>query len=199
MDCSDGRTVEKWSLFRHGRHHYNEPLCWWGKAALDDFQHALDLDVRQELEAAAHAYERVIAQPNAPLDAYLNLACLYWRCIDFEFTWSLSLEIAFIWRAGERVWQVLDAAEAVYPQFPEIRFWRAYFRLTTLDQPPFVEACGTLVEQPNATLVPYFYLYSATQDSGYREQARMLYCEAQATLTTKNRYIVSVLEPFFSA
>ncbi|MBK8033821.1 MAG: hypothetical protein IPK17_30845 [Chloroflexi bacterium] len=101
---------------------------------MDDFQHALDLDVRQELEAAAHAYEQIIAQPDAPLDAYLNLACLYWRCIDFEFTWSLNLEIAFIWRAGERVWQVLDAADAAYPDCAEIRFWRAYFRLTTLDR-----------------------------------------------------------------
>ncbi len=166
---------------------------------MDDFQQALDLDVRPELEAAAHAYEQIIAQPAAPLDAYLNLACLYWRCLDFEFTWSLTLEIAFIWRAGERVWQVLDAAEAAYPEFPEIRFWRAYFRLTTLDLPPFVEACRALVAQPNATFAPYFYLYSATQDSRYLEQARMLYSEAQTTLTTKNRYIVSILEPFFSA
>jgi hypothetical protein len=166
---------------------------------LDDLQQALDLDVRQELEAAAHAYEQIIAQPDAPVDAYLNLACLYWRCLDFEFTWSLTLEIAFIWRAGERVWQVLDAAEAAYPDCAEIHFWRAYCRLTTLDLPPFVEACRALVEQPSTTLVPYFYLYSATQDSGYREQARRLYCEAQTVLTTRNRYIVSVLEPFFSA
>ncbi len=166
---------------------------------MDDFQHALDLDVRQELEAAAHAYEQIIAQPDAPLDAYLNLACLYWRCIDFEFTWSLNLEIAFIWRAGERVWQVLDAAEAAYPDCAEIRFWRAYFRLTMLDSPPFVEKCRALAAQPHAPLVPYFYLYSATQDSHYREQASRLYCEAQTTLTTKNRYIVSVLESFFSA
>ncbi len=182
-----------------GRLDYNERICCWGKATLDDFQHALDLDVGQALEAAAQAYEQVIAQPTAPLDAYLNLACLYWRCIDFEFTWSLNLEIAFIWRAGERVWQVLDAAEAAYPDCAEIRFWRVYFRLTTLDMPPFIEACRALVEQPNATLVTYFYLYSATQDSHYREQARRLYYEAQTTLTTKNRYIVSALEPFFSA
>ncbi len=199
MDCSDGQAVAETILSAGGRRDYNERIRCWGKATLDDFQHALDLDVGQALEAAAQAYEQVIAQPAAPLDAYLNLACLYWRCIDFEFTWSLNLEIAFIWRAGERVWQVLDAAEAIYPQFPEIRFWRAYFRLTTLDQPPFVETCCALVEQPHATLVPYFYLYSATQDSRYHEQARMLYCEAQATLTTKNRYIVSMLEPFFPA
>ena len=156
---------------------------------------ALVLDIAQKVEQAASVYEEVIHLPDAPLDAYINLACLYWSSTDpgQRFTHN------FFYLAGTRMWVVLDEAESKYSTYPEIKFWRLYFQFTTLGEQPFVEQCLEFVKQPNCTLVPYFHIYSQTKEEQYSPKAKLLYQEVLVHRTAKNRYITSVLENYLES
>lgn len=156
---------------------------------MNKYDEAVVLDISQKIEQAADAYEEVIELPDAPLDAYINLACLYWHSTDpgQRFTHD------FFHVAGTRMWDVLDETESKYSGYPEIKFWRLYFQFTTLGEQPFVEQCLEFVKQPNCTLVPYFHLFDQTNDKVYFPKVKLLYQEALGHRTTKNRYITSIL------
>jgi hypothetical protein len=143
---------------------------------------------------AAEAYEALLAQGNAPLDAYLNLAVLYWQCAEPGFLASTNLDLEVVKRAADRYGEVLDEARRRFPENPEVQFWKLYFDQITLGEPPFEEQCKRLVEQSTCSLVPYFYLFSASQGQLYQEQAAKLLDICRAMPTLKNRYIISVIE-----
>jgi hypothetical protein len=161
---------------------------------MNKYTEALHLDIAQDIEKAARTYEEAIRMPDITLDAFINLACIYWESTDFGFNAAMSLEAEFVKIAGTRMWEVLDQAENKYIAYPEITFWRMYFKFTTLGEPPFVEKCLELVEQPNSTLVPYFHIYDQTKDKAYLPKARLLYQQVSDMKTTKNRYIIGILE-----
>ena len=155
---------------------------------------AVQEDMQGNLSNAAECYEQVIQAGGASLEAYLNLAVLYWQCTDYGFNASHKLDYCFIDKAGERYSVILQEAEKQFPDYPEIRFWILYCDYITLGEPPFVEECRMLVNAVSKSLVPYFYLYSASRGHEYEEEANFLLEECLKYPTVKNKYIASVVK-----
>lgn len=157
------------------------------------YEMALEHDIAQEIEKAAEYYEISIRESEATLDAYINLACLYWQATDFGFNAALNLPADFIKIAGSRMYAVLESAEKIFGHHSELTFWRMYFDFTSVGEPPFPEKALELAQQSDDTLVPYMHVYDQTRDEKYRIQVEQLLEEANSTPTTKNRYIASIL------
>lgn len=160
---------------------------------------AIALDVAEQFERAAVLYETVIAKESAPVEAFLNLAVLYWECTDFGIMAGYHLPVEFVKMAHIRHGDLLVEAKERFPQVPEVIFWQRYildFRAMGNDFS--VDDATDLATQPNSTLVPYFYIYLASEGAvEYREPAHQLLQSAQSLRTTKNRYIISMLEGEF--
>lgn len=161
---------------------------------MSDYENALALNTALQVEDAAQAYESILQRADAPIEAFINLACVYWRSTEFGFNAGLNLNHKFVGQAGNKMWSVLDQAEKKFKNYPEISFWRMYFSFTTLGEKPFVEECLQFVQQPNSTLVPYFHIYDQTQDRSYISEVKTLYQQCLLEKTLKNRYIISILE-----
>ena len=151
---------------------------------------AITFDINQQYEEAAEAYEAMLNTSDASADVYINLACLYWVCVDPGTIVSKRL----FTHASDRMYEVLDEAQAKFGELPEIVFWRLYFNFTILGDPPFPDRALELAQQPDATLVPYFHVYDQTKDPEYRPQVEQLLKATKELPTAKNRYIASILE-----
>lgn len=163
---------------------------------MDEFREALELDIAQEVVKAAEAYERILAKADAPLDAYLNLANIYWHSVHAEFNTSHKLAPEFIRRAEVRMKQVLHEAERQFPGTPEIGFWYLFFDHIFLDKGPLFNQCKRLVHQSNCSLIPCFCLrcFGYKHAWKYEVQVKDLHESIKNEPTIKNRYIVSVIE-----
>jgi len=155
---------------------------------------ALHEDMDGDFVGAAECYEQAIQAGDAPLEAYLNLAVLYWQCTDYGFNAGHKLGAEFIGRAGERYPTLLQEADRRFPNHPEVMFWMLYCDFVTLGEPPFVEECERLVATGSASLVPYFYLYSAYGGREYEQEASRLLRDCLEHPIVKNKYIASVIE-----
>jgi hypothetical protein len=151
------------------------------------------LDTQERPVEAAEAYERAIAEEDATLDLYLNLAVLYFVCTDFGYQAYHHLSDEFIAKAWDRAFKLLDEAESRFGPDSEITFWRRYFRFVRLGDDPFIEECERLALS-GSLLVPYFYLFGYTGEEKHREQAQKLYESVKNGSTEKQRYIRSILE-----
>jgi len=149
-------------------------------------------DMEQEIEKAAALYEAVLATDTAPLDAYLNLAFLYWQCIDYGFLCFHHLSDDFLQTA---YWEpALDEAEQRFGSLPEIEFLRLYFLRIYGGGEDFVERCLELVHTPGSSLVPFFYLFVMSRGKEYQTEVDCLLEQCKQCPTTKNRYIISSIE-----
>jgi len=154
-----------------------------------DLETALELDIAQQIERAALAYEQVIASDAAPFDVYLNLIFLYWESTHMGFHAGHHLSSDFIFHAARRIPELLDSAAQRFDRRAEITFWREYFKWRDWNEPLAVEDCLRIAEDPQGTTAAYLYVYTMTNDPIYVPQLRRLRDEAERLLTTKNRYI----------
>jgi hypothetical protein len=154
---------------------------------------AISLDIAQQIEEAANAYESLLPIPDTPIDAFLNLSVLYWQSTEYGFNVGHRLSLDFIHRAAERYKPVLDEAEVRSGQLPEITFWRRYFNYIDLGDPLTVAECLELLEEPDTNKVIYLFVYPQTGNPQYLPQVRQLLLEAEQQPTTRNHYISSVL------
>lgn len=150
---------------------------------------AIQEDIAQNREEAARLYELVIKADDPPLEAFINLACLYWNSTDGGHASSKS----FFRLASERMYEVLNEAEEQFGNLPEVQFWRRYFDWTVLGEPQFLDEALELVNTGD-TDTPYFYIYvQANYAEEYRSHAKIVLEKASKKLTTKNRYIISFI------
>lgn len=154
------------------------------------FEMAIEQDVGGNRVEAADLYERALEVGIAPLDAYLNLAVLYWEYLDPGHPHVSE----FYSRAARRYKEVLGEADVPYTGHPEVEFWRLYFDYILLGNPPFEAECRSIVKEHPNVLMPYFYLYSASEGQEYQEEAQELLRLCKMLPTTKNRYVGSVIE-----
>ena len=153
---------------------------------------ALQDDVEEHIVAAAEGYEFLLKQ-NPPVEAYLNLACLYWRSTDFGFASYYRLTDTFYLKAGEKCYEVLERAAEAFPECSEVIFWQRYFAWSERDVAFSDEECLRIAQMPSSSLVPFFRLYSPPECK-YEKEALALLAEIQALPTIKNRYIIPILE-----
>jgi hypothetical protein len=146
---------------------------------------------------AADAYEALLRTEAATLDDYLNLAAVYSESHDFGYIAHHELPREFIARAGRRFSEVLEEAEKRFGQHSEINFWRLYHEYVHGGGEPFVDECRRLTK-PEESLVPYFYLFLATDRQLYRAEAERLFRAIQGGRSTRERHIRSILARSFS-
>ena len=157
------------------------------------FLAALEKDLHEDILGAAETYEKAIKE-DGPVDAYINLGFLYWQSTEYGFNAFHHLPLDFIKLAEERYPKVLKQAETRFAGSPEIEFWKLYFDYLSLGTEEFTEECERLVLQKNGSLVPYFYLYSISGGRRFKDEAMVLLKTCKSLPTTKNRYIVSIIE-----
>ena len=153
---------------------------------------AVQIDSREEPQAAAAAYEAAIAGGEESLATFLDLAVLYWVCTDGGYMAHHHLPNDFVSFAERRARELLDEAEERVGAHSEIEFWRYYFDHISYGLPARAEFCQELAER-GPSLVPYFHLYALAADEQYRPQAEALRTLVEARRTERERYVWSVL------
>jgi hypothetical protein len=143
-------------------------------------------------EPAALAYEEAI-QDGAGIDAFLNLAVLYFVCNDGGYAAHHYLSVEFLEVAWKRGFEVLHEAESRFGKQGEIEFWRIYFNFILLGGALEVEQCQLIAER-DSILVPYFHLFSQQKGDRFLSQALDLLNMVRVGQTEKQRYIKSVIE-----
>lgn len=156
------------------------------------FQDAITKDIQREIVTAAKAYECCISNA-APLDAYINLAFLYWQSTEYGFNAAYKLPLEFIHESGDRYLRILDLGMAAFPSSKELVFWNRYFAFISLGGDLLQEECEGFIEAPD-NLVPYFFLRTLPGGIQYADAANRLLQSCCLLPTLKNSYIVSVLE-----
>ena len=158
------------------------------------YHEAIHLDIAEQIVPATVAYEAAIQAGDAPLDAYLNLAVLYWSCWDYGFVSGHHLDLSFRDYAAGRYEAILEQALERYPAYPESRFWQLYCRWVYIDDDPHIAEIKELVKDPYCSLVPYFHLFLQEPSEVYRAKVRALALDIAPCRTEKNRYVLSMIE-----
>jgi hypothetical protein len=166
----------------------------------------MTLEVAQELDRvacedlgperiyrAADAYESMVASPDAPLEAFVSLAGLYWQSTSMGFYAAHHLADEFIMRAGPRCLDLLDEAERRFGPHPQILFWRYYIHYIDLGGPEFEAEALKWLREGRAPSAIYVYLYPALRDSSFIPAMKQALAEAKANPTVLNGYVSSVL------
>ncbi len=165
---------------------------------------AATFDAQDRPMEAAHAYEAAIAAGDADLETYLDLAVLYFECIDGGYMAHHRLPVDFLQTAWDGMLTTLDAAERRYGAHSEITFWRRYFRYIYIGGDPLTEEECQQLLATGETLVPTLFLFGSfagltnAQAERYRPQAAQLLSAVQAGVTARQRYIRSVLKSAFN-
>jgi hypothetical protein len=142
---------------------------------------------------ASLKYEALIQNGQANLDSYINLAVLYFVCLDFGYETTSKLPEDFVLKASSRVFEVLEIARIKFGNSEEIDFWGIYFRFILNGEEPMYENCA-LLAQIGKTLIPYFHLYAKPDGEKYRIWAEKLFDAVKDGENEKNRYIKSILQ-----
>jgi hypothetical protein len=141
---------------------------------------------------AIEAYESAVTDPMADESAFLDLAVLYFECLDFGYASAHKLPASLQEHAYERAMAVLDAAEGRFGKTVELEFWRRYIPFAALGDPPFDHDARMLFARGARTAS--FYLWSLTDDPKIAEAARAVLAEVAAGRTARERYVRGVLQ-----
>lgn len=154
---------------------------------------AIKKEARDLIVEAIEEYERMIDnKKDVSVAAFINLAFDYWQCTDFGFAVAHTLDDKLQQKAFRRSLEVLDQAEQCHPSFPEIRFWRLYFRFITLGSNEINDAIDSILADPKCSIIPFFFLFMINRPLDQKKVIE-LSGEIEKTSTYKHRYIKSIL------
>jgi hypothetical protein len=156
---------------------------------MSDVEDALRFDEEDRPVDAIAAYQRAIADPNADLELYLNLAALYFTCADFGYSSHHHIPSDITDTCLAQAETVLSEASSRFGEHPEISFWRRYIPFICLAGEPFYEDALRLAHD-GRSLVPYLHLCGR---GPYQEQAKQLLEQVNPGRSARQRYIRSVL------
>ncbi|MCH1429133.1 MAG: hypothetical protein L7U87_00070 [Chlamydiales bacterium] len=125
-------------------------------------------------------------------DDYINALVLFFFIEDYGVISSLEIPEDMSKNNVDIIIKLLQEAKEKFPDNNEIIFWEKYIKFIIMgDSFPLKEA----QELSEFSLVPTFYLYSASEDKSiYLEKAKELQSFVSSRVSTKERYIYSVLE-----
>lgn len=158
---------------------------------------AISRDVRGHYSEAIKHYElELTGNKNASVDAYLNLAFIYWE-LFIEPPFSFDEGVSYRWNviAEERYPITLQQGLDKYPQNAELHFWEMYFSHIFLGKDFSKEDCEKIVEKygDGESIIPYFFL-GLFDKKKYEDKHKQLLRKCEELPTAKNRYIRSILE-----
>ena len=153
---------------------------------------ALEVDAREQPVEAAWAYEIAIHSTEARVDVFLNLALLYFQCVDYGYQVRHQLREEFVSGCWARSFQVLHMAERLFGNQTEVHFLRAYFSSIYSGEKGIEDLCERLAKR-NDSLLPAAHLFLAGKTQ-HREAAQELLQSVKDGSTERQRYIKSVIE-----
>jgi hypothetical protein len=153
---------------------------------------ARELSLRGRIVEAGEVYENIIAS-RRDLDAYVDLAILYWQATSSGFSTYYRLDEEFVAFASTRYQVLLHDAAIVHSGRVEPEFWRLYIGVIEYGDPEFIDRCKQFVASEPDCLVPYLHLHVTSESDRYLEKAIELAAECKAAPSVKNNYILSVL------
>jgi hypothetical protein len=142
---------------------------------------------------AIQNYEKGIADGDAPLSAYLDLALVYLNCCDFGYASFHKLPEALEKEAYECAIRVLNAAEMQHGYNVEVTFWRHLAELRVIGTELSDSVLKTLLNE-NQSLVPYYFAFLKSDEKLYRDEAKRLKIQVSEKKTSRQRYIAGILE-----
>jgi hypothetical protein len=160
---------------------------------MKDLATAIDLDINGHAMEAAAKYEQALDDADVPVEAYLNLAVLYWRCTDIGYSSSRRLPAQFVRHAGRRIDDVLRRAEEKYPDSYAAIGWRKLIHFLDLGDDVVAEHCR---QNLHRNCEPCLLYYTLTEDPIIDvAELSMLLTRALREPTARSQYIASVVQP----
>jgi len=162
---------------------------------------ALAFDASDNPVEAANAYEEAIKQEDVGLDAFMNLAVLYFECTDPGYFCAKKLDQEFINRASAGMFRVLEQSYTRFGHQPEALFWKLYFDWFSKFADPRYDDCRQLAK---ATPVACLHLLGEPDGKAYCEpgltvpQAEALLQAVKSRKTVRERYIDSVVRSWLN-
>ena len=156
------------------------------------FSMAVQADISQNILKAAKLYEKAIKSKSPNVDSFINLAVLYWDATDFGK--SVTLPRPFFDIAATRYPQVISLGLELFEDNPELLFWEDYCKAIRIGDPMNLELYIELVNKYPTLLTPYFVIWPEKQNKKDYNKVIALYEKCKQLKTTKNRYILSVVE-----
>lgn len=153
---------------------------------------ALHFDGADVPVEAAWAYELALRDDSSTLEDHLNLAVLYFTCLDFGYAATHRLAMPFVNAAHNRCREVLDLAELRFGTRGEILFWRRYFDVAELGE---VEPPETWLKlaQLGDTDLPFVYLAVFVDKAKYGERAARAVDRLRDRNTARARLLRSLM------
>lgn len=155
------------------------------------FNEAVEQDTRGNYIRASELYERAIEEDEGP-DAFINLAVLYFQFTDVGINAHLQLPLGFVHRAMSRFDEVVNRGIAKFPDNAELRFWKKYFRFSSLGDELEEGEVLSILEGDESSLIPYFFLYLLNPEK-YKNQRVEIVADCGKLLTAKNKWILSLI------
>lgn len=153
---------------------------------------ALHFDAADLPIEAAWAYELALRDESFTLEEHLNLAVLYFTCLDFGYAAAHHIAMPFVNAVHDRCREVLDIAESRFGTRGEILFWRRYFDVAELGEVAPPEAWLKLAELGDTDL-PFVYLAVFVDKATYGERAAQAVERLRDRNTARARLLRSLM------
>lgn len=157
---------------------------------------AIEADKGGFYEEAARLYEENIVSEHPNLEAILNLVILYWDSTDVGTITYHNLSGEFIAKAAQRIFEVLELGERLFPENTEIKFWKRYISQIDLGDELPSELCRKWLIKDPTSLIPAMSLIVRSQGKETANEAKMLYAIHKNSSTARSRYILSIIEDY---
>lgn len=155
-------------------------------------QAAIEQDVKGDYIKASELYERSIEIENFS-DAYINLAVLYFQFTDVGINATSHLPLKFIKKSFSRYEEVINEGINKFPNNSEMKFWKKYFNYRAIGDSLSAGEVLDIMKEDESNVIPYFFLY-LTEPEKYKNQKAVLINQCHQLLTSKNKWILSIIE-----
>ena len=163
---------------------------------MDIYKKGVELDISEDIISATKYYIKSIRIGEPTPDSYINLFLIQWLAIfDLGFKEKYKLTEENYYNGILELSEIIKIGKIKYPENIEFEFWEKYFdNILGYKEFSYKECKDLISKDSNKNLVPYFFLYIKSGKKEYILEKQELVNKISAKLTTKNRYILSVME-----
>ncbi len=166
---------------------------------MNTIENALELEYYRDYAGAVSVYKKIIGNTHPPVDAFINLAFLYWSIVNDRLfdtltkkEYGVSAELIL---ASDKMYEfIINLGLQEYPKNIELAFWKLYFSEISYGKDVTEDDYKSLLTHyHNDSLIPYLVL-AAYDKTKYRNELSILREKCSNHPTAKNLYIKAVIE-----
>ncbi len=160
------------------------------------FNKGLTYDISGDILNAIKYYSRSLENEEDIAEAYLNLLLIHWLAnFDLGFMKEFELNKQNYTCNDSIISDIIEEGKRKFPSNIEFEFWQKYFNSVLGIESFSTEDCKRLVKNYSIEdKVLYFFLYVISDKKEYLAEKEILKKIISRSLTTKNKYILSMLE-----